>query len=543
MTEHSAEVTDATSAFAQSKWSECFEILSELNRRSELAPEGLEMLSTAAFMLGRIEDMLSALEKAHRGYLDSGQIFPAVRTALWLANNLASHDKSAQASGWMERAERLMEPVEEDRPERGYMLIPSMFRYIEARDYEKAVHVAVEAASIGRRLGDSELVALAMHINGRALVRQGKAPEGLKLLDEVMIAVTGDELSPMVTGLVYCSVIESCYEIGEVRRAAEWTMALSAWCDGQPDLVAFTGQCLAHRAEIMQLHGVWPGALEQASAAHERNARGPIAAQAYYQEAEIRRLQGDLGRAEEAYRNVSLHGGDPQPGLARLRLAQGNPDAAAASLSRALTEASELIARLPILPAYVDVMVAIGDLSSAQTACEELETIATDTAVELHRARSRYARGIMDLAAGDPGSAIPSLRVAFATWHALEVPHEAARTRTALGRALAAVGDGDAASLEYEGARAIFADLGATPEMLEVEALSGSGRHRLPRDLTSREVEVLRLLSSGDTNRSIAEKLVVSERTVDRHVSNIFAKLAVSTRSAATSHAIRHRLV
>jgi DNA-binding CsgD family transcriptional regulator/tetratricopeptide (TPR) repeat protein len=543
MTEHSDEVTNARTAFARNKWSESFEILSELSRRGELAPEGLEMLSTAAFMLGRIEDMFSALERAHRGYLDSGQIFPAVRTALWLANNLASHDKFAQASGWMERAERLMEPVQEDRPERGYMLIPSMFRYIASRNYEKAADVAVEAASIGRRLGDSELVALAMHVNGRALVRQGKAREGLKLLDEVMVAVTADELSPMVTGLVYCSVIESCYEIGEIRRAAEWTMALSAWCDGQPDLVAFTGQCLAHRAEIMQLHGVWPGALEQASTAHQRKARGLIAAQAYYQEAEIHRLQGDLGRAEEAYRNVSLHGGEPQPGLARLRLAQGNPDAAAASLARALSEAGELIARLPILPAYVDVMLAVGDLPAARTACEELEEIAGDSAVEMHRARSRYARGMVDLAAGDPTAAIPSLRLAFTMWRALQVPHEVARTRAALGVALEAVGDHDTASLEYEAARAIFADLGATPELLEVDAMSGTGRPRVPHHLTTRELEVLGLLSSGATNRSIAEKLVVSERTVDRHVSNIFAKLGVSTRSAATAHAIRHRLV
>jgi DNA-binding CsgD family transcriptional regulator len=543
MTELGDQIASGRAALSASRWSEGYEILSELDRINALSPEDVELLSTAAFMLGRIDEMLSALETAHHAYLDRDDLFPAVRTAVWLGAHLASRGKYAQASGWLERAHRLMEPIDEDRVERGYMLLPVVFKHIDAEEYEEAAAVANEAASIGRRFRDDDLVALAMHTQGRALVRQGRAQEGLRLLDEAMVAATAEQLSPMVTGLVYCSVIEGCHEIGEIRRAAEWTMALSAWCNAQPDLVAFTDQCLAHRAEIMQLQGTWTEALEQARRAHQRKGGGLIAAQAYYQQGEIHRLRGDFGSAEDDYREVSNHGGDPQPGLARLRLAQGNLTAAAASVERALTERGDSIQRLAILPAYVDIMLSVGDISAARKACDELDAAADVTGIDIHRARSSYARGAVDLADGRPGEAIPSLRAAFKLWQTLEVPHEMARTRAALGRALLAVGDEDTARLELEAARTTFSDLGAAPDLIEIEALSGIGGSVKPHDLTPRELEVLRLLASGATNRSIAEKLVLSQRTVDRHVSNIFAKLGVTTRSAATSHAYRHRLV
>jgi ATP/maltotriose-dependent transcriptional regulator MalT len=542
MTEHGDQITKGRAAIRASRWSEAYEILSELAREKTLSPEDVELLSTAAFMLGRIDEMLSALERAHQAYLEDDDLFPAIRTAVWLGTHLASRGKYARASGWLERAHRLMEPVDEDRLERGYMLLPAVFKHIDAEEYEEAAAVAGEAASIGRRFRDDDLVALAMHTQGRALVRHGRAQEGLRLLDEAMVAVTAEQLSPMVTGLVYCSVIEGCHEIGEIRRAGEWTMALSAWCDAQPDLVAFTDQCLAHRAEIMLFQGTWTEALEQARRAHQRKDGGLIAAQAYYQQAEIHRLRGDFASAEDDYRNVSRHGGDPQPGLARLRLAQGNPSAAVASLERALTEQGDSIQRLAILPAYVDIMLSVGDIAAAGKACDELQAVADQSGIDMHRARSWYARGVVDLADGFPGAAIPSLRDAFKLWQALEVPHEMGRTRTSLGKALLAVGDGDTAQLEFEAARSIFSELGAAPDLVVVEALNGTGP-RVPHDLTPRELEVLRLLASGATNRSIAEKLVLSERTVDRHVSNIFAKLGVTTRSAATSHAYRHRLV
>ncbi|MGH8915507.1 MAG: tetratricopeptide repeat protein, partial [Acidimicrobiia bacterium] len=448
MTDHEDALVRGGRAFGESRWSEAYEIFSELDRRGELPPEELELLSTASFMLGRIGDMTSASERAHRAYMDNGDLFPAVRTAVWLGTNLASRGKLAQASGWLERAQRLMEPVEDDRLERGYMLLPAMFKHLAAQEYEQVVAVATEAASIGRRFGDHDLVAFAMHLHGRALVRDGQAEEGLRLFDEVMVAVTAEELSPMVTGLVYCSVIEGCYEIREIRRAAEWTTALSTWCDSQPDLVAFTDQCLAHRAEIMQLRGIWAEALEQAHRAHERRGSGLVAAQAYYQQAEIHRLRGEFGHAEEAYSQVSLNGGDPKPGLARLRLAQGNPDAAVASVDRALTETREVIRRLAILPAYVDIMLTVGDVPAARSASDELLAIAGQTGIDMYRAWAGYALGVVDLADGLAGKAIPSLRDAFKLWQALDVPHEMARTRTSLAKALLSVGDEDTANLE-----------------------------------------------------------------------------------------------
>jgi DNA-binding CsgD family transcriptional regulator len=332
-------------------------------------------------------------------------------------------------------------------------------------------------------------------------------------------------------------VIDGCQAVHAVRRSQEWTAALTRWCDEQGDMLAFTGRCLVHRAEILQLHGAWDDALLEARRAGERLDR---AGQAFYRQAEVHRLKGDHASAAAAYRDASRCGTEPQPGLALLRLAQGDGAAAAATIRRLADEAAAPVARVRLLPAYVEIMLGVGDVVAAREASAELDALAPRFASGLLEALVAQARGAVALAEGDVTAALGSLRAAKDAWEALSAPYETARARLLLGRACRAAGDEDSGVLELEAALGVFRELGAAPDAARAETLLGRAR---PHGLTPRELEVLRLVATGETNKAIAARLVLSERTVDRHVSNIFVKLGASSRTAATAYAVRHELV
>jgi DNA-binding CsgD family transcriptional regulator len=500
-------------------------------------------------MIGRDEDFVSCLQRAYHAHLERGESLRAARCAFWVGVNLATRGEMSLAMGWFGRAQRLVEREDRDCVERGYLMIPLLLQHTAEQNWEAASMVAGDAAEIGERFGDADLVTLAVHEQGHALVRQGRVDDGLRLVDEAMVAVTSGELSPIVTGLVYCNVIGYCQELYELRRAQEWTAALTQWCAQQPDMVAYTGQCLVHRAEIMQLHGAWGEALAEAERARERFAEGTKQAAgahregaAFYRQAEVHRLRGEFGEAEDAYRQASLCGWEPQPGLALLRLAQGDNEAATAAITRVLGETTEPLKRARLSLANVEIMLAVGDVAEARNTCRELETISAGYGSGMLGAMGAEAQGSVKLAEGDQRAALVSLRHALEAWQELEAPYEAARVRLLVAQACRALGDDDSAELELIAARGVFAELGAVPDVARADSLAGappSDAHRL----SNRELEVLRLVAKGETNKAIAAGLVLSERTVDRHVSNIFAKLGVSTRAAATAYAYEHRLV
>lgn len=535
----------ARESYRRRAWADAYESLSRAGDASPLEAEDLELLATSAYMLGRDDEWMSILERAHHGYLDADEPLRAVRCAFWIGTNLALRGEMARATGWLGRAQRLLEREERDCVERGYLLLPVMFQHQAAGDYAAAAATAAGAAEVGQRFGDSDLFALAVHAQGQMLIKDGRVRDGLPLLDEAMVAVTAGELSPIATGMVYCSVILACQEVYELRRAQEWTVALTRWCEQQPDLVAFTGRCLIHRAEIMQVRGVWQDALDEARRAGvrlmETNQRA--AGLAFYRQGELHRLRGHLDAAEDAYRAASRFGWEPQPGLALLRLAQGREDAAAAAIRRVAAETTEAIRRVGLLPAYVEIMLAIGETEEARDACRELERIAEGLESGMLSAMVAQARGAVELADGDARAALVPLRRAWHGWQELEAPYDAARVRVLLGLACRALGDDDAAALELEAARETFEQLEAAPDLSRVDTLA---RRSAPSDmhgLTARELEVLRLVAAGRSNREIASALVISEHTVARHVQNIFGKLGLSSRAAATAFAFEHDLV
>jgi DNA-binding CsgD family transcriptional regulator/tetratricopeptide (TPR) repeat protein len=529
-------------SYARSAWATAYESLARADGLEPLGAEDLALFGTSAYMLGHEDEWMRILERACHECEESGELRPAARCAFWIGITLALRGEMGPATGWLGRAQRLLEP-EGDCVERGYMLLPVVFEHEATGDYEGAFATAASAAEIGERFGDKDLFALAVNTQGEVLVRGGRVREGLGLLDEAMVAATTGELSPIVTGIVYCGVILACEEVYELRRAKEWTAVLTRWCEGQPDLLAFTGRCLVHRAQLMQLQGAWPDALEEAERANrrfEKSMNQGAAGKACYLQGEVYRLRGEFTEAEEAYEKASLLGLEPQPGLALLRLAQGNADAAAAAIRRVVGETADGLRRAGLLPAYVEILLAVGDVEEARRACGELEEIAAQCESELLDALLAQSQGAVELAAGDARSALVSLRRAARTWQELEAPYEAARARLLVGRACKALGDEEAFALELDAARRTFEELGARPDLVSIDSPTETAA--APHGLTARELEVLRLIATGKSNREIASELVISEHTVARHVQNIFRKLGVTSRTAAGAFAFEHDL-
>lgn len=532
-------------AFAEGSWGPAYEALSTADREHSVTAEDLERLATSAYMLGFSDRYFELLERAYEEHLGNDAPLAALRCAFWIGVNLAQRGEMGRAGGWLGRAQRLLEKRGAEGPETGYLLLPQVFAQEGSGELEAAAKTAAEAATIGERFADDDLAALAGHERGHILIRVGRIPEGLALLDEAMLTATAGRLSPMVCGIVYCGVILACRDAHELGRSREWTAVLSDWCERQPDLVAFTGRCLVHRAEILQLDGSWPRALKEAERAKDRCLHGenPAAAgDACYRKGEIHRLRGEFAAAEQAYGEASGFGFEPQPGFALLRLAQGDTEAATAAIRRVEGELSEPGPRAGVLPAYVEIMVAADELRAARTACAELESLASDFGSAFLEAVAAETRGRLELALGEPGVALRSLRAAAEAWRELHTDYELARARELAGVACRELGDEDSAKLELDAGAAAFARLGARPDLVRVGMLAEIASAVEAHGLTQRELEVLRHLASGATNKAIAAELVLSVRTIDRHVSNVYAKLGVSSRAAATAYAIEHGL-
>lgn len=543
-----SEVETARASFARQQWAGSFTAFRAADGASPLAPEDLERLAVAAYLIGEESACGEAWARAYHGFLEHDDPRSAVRCAFWLAFSLVNRGEHAQAQGWFARAQRVLDDANFDCVERGYLLLPAALQHMGQRNWPDAEAIFVELAALARRFGDPDLVTFGHLGHGQCLIGLGQTREGIAELDEVMLSVTSDEVSPITAGIVYCAVIEACHDVFDLRRAQEWTDALTRWCESQPDLAPYRGQCLVHRSQLMLLRGDWEEALAEAQKARERflyPPGQPAIGMAYYQLGELDRLRGNLAEAEDAYVQANAYGRDPEPGLALLRLAQGRADAAAATSRRALMEATDRSVRVRLLPAHVEIMLASGDVAEASAAADELMTLAREMRTPWLDAVAAHARGAALLAAGSFAPALEELRRSLKEWRALDAPYEMARTRYLLGLVCRRLEDEDSAVMELQGARAELERLGAKPDAERVQEELGKpgAASDTAQTLTPREQEVLLLLATGGTNRAIAEQLFISEKTVARHVSNIFMKLDVGSRAAATAYAYEHSLV
>ena len=536
------ELARAREAYERREWVRAYDVLSGLED-SSLTAHDFAQLATAAFLLGRRNDCIQALQRAYQGHLDAGEPLDAIRAGFWLAKVLLEGGEAAVGSGWLARCQRLLEDVPADVVERGYVMIHVMMRHIFSGEFEQALERAEEITDYGRRFSDPALLALGVMAQGRMLLYSGRVPEGLSLLDEAMVGLSTGEVSPILAGEVYCSLVEACQEISDFGRMAEWTRALTSWVEAQPGLVAFAGQCATHRGQIMRVQGAFPEALEELSAAAARYlAAGASDAVgvALAETGDVHRILGNLEDADSTYEDAIAHGFEPQPGLALLWLARGRTQAAANAVQRLLAEPRDPVHRSQLLPGAVEVLLAVGQVEKATAVSDELSKTADSFGCAGLRAMGHHARAHCLLTAGDAALAAKEARTAAALWRTLSSPYEAARAQVLLGRALRELGDEDSGTTELTHARRTFAELGALPAERSVAQLLAPSH---PAGLTERELEVLRLVASGKSNPEIATSLVLSEKTVARHLSNIFAKLDVSSRTAAAAFAFENRLL
>lgn len=534
-------------AYADRAWSDAFAALLAADDHDELGAEDLERLAVAAYLTGQQDTAVDTLERLHHRLLDDGDVASAARWAIWSGTLRFQQGRHAEAGGWLARAERLLDETGLDCPARGLLLVPKALSAMGGHDPAAALEIFEQVDTIAGRFADPDLTVMALLGRGHSLTAMGQAAEGMALLDDAMVAVTTGDVSPIMSGIVYCTVIIACREVFDLRRAQEWTAALSRWCRTQQDLKPYRGQCLVHRSEIMQLRGDWSGAMDEVQNActHIAERPGdPVMGMAEYQRGELLRLRGDFETAEAAYRAAADWGHPPHPGLALLRLAQGRLADATAAVRRVMAEAEgDRVRRAAILSAYVDIMLAAEDTAAAAAGVDELETIAADFDSLYLDAMAAYGRGAVALSRGDAAGACVALRRAWRSWQELDAPYDAARARLLMARACHELDDHDTAEMELDAARRVFAELGASPALLDADRLAQPSLDAAPGGLTPREVEVLRLVATGATNRDIAVELIISEKTVARHLSNMFTKLGVGSRAAATAWAYEHEVV
>jgi len=543
----------ARDCYERGDWDDAFNALRLADTEGALDAADLHRLAWSAGLTARDEPMLATTEREYHAWLGEGEQLNAARAAFWLGFRLMVRGESSRASGWLSRAQRLVELHVEDCAERGYLLLPAAQRLLSGGEFTQAHDCARQAAEIGERFGEPDLIAFARNLQARAMFSDGQIERALAFMDEAMVAATSGELSPVVTGIVYCTAIASCRRVFALDRVREWTAALASWCDAHPQLGMFTGHCLVHRAEVLELSGAWPQSVAEAGRAVARCVRNvdhEAAGRAHYLQAEIHRLRGEFSLAEAGYREASRVGFEPQPGFALLRLAAGDPDAAASASRRTVAATCDRLARARFLPAHVEIMLAAGDLEEARAAALELEETAATLNGDALKAIAAHARGSIQLAEGNPHAVLAPARRAFGIWQRLGAPYLAARLRVLLARACMAMGDAEGARLELQCANEVFQQLGAVPDMAAVMALADGlddavreSRVNSAHGLSERELQVLRLVATGKTNKAIARELSLSEKTIDRHVSNIFTKVNVPSRAAATAFAYERKLI
>lgn len=527
-------------------WGAEFARVSAADSEGMLAGEDLERLALSAYIVGRDDESAAAWMRGHQEFLRRGEVGRAARCAFWQALGLLFRGELAPAMGWIERGRRVLKDADPDCAEQGWLLMLAALPIMFEGDAESAYPSFVRAREIAERFDDLDLMTFALLGRGHSLILQQHVAEGMSLLDEVMVTIMADDVSPIITGVTYCQVIAICQDVFDLRRAREWTEALSRWCDSQPDLVPFRGNCLIHRCEIFQLLGEWRDAFDAARRACDLLS-GPPAwdslGSAYYQLGEIQRLRGDFAQAEESYRSASRAGREPEPGMSLLHLAQGRIGVATSSIRRVLDETQDPAGRAKVLPAYIEINLEAKDLAAVRMAVDELQRIANDLGPPYLRAVATHAAGAVLLAEGDARSALAELRPAHVSWLELDAPYEAARVRVLIGLACRELGDDGSAELELDAARSAFETLGAVPELERVSRLLRVPSPKRQGGLSVRERELIALLASGKTNRAIAAELFISEKTVARHVSNIFTKLGLSSRAEATAYAFKNGLV
>jgi DNA-binding CsgD family transcriptional regulator len=546
---HTDAIDRGRSAFARRQWRTAYGQLSDADREASLEPVDLERLATAAYLVGQDDQAVTLWARVHHDWIDRGDVERAAYWGYWLSFVQLVHGEPAQATGWLARARRVDDARREASAVPGYGEVAGGLLALGSGDVAGAAAHFAAAVDLADRFGDPDLLALGLLGQGQALIMQHEIGEGAARLDEAMLGITAGKVSPVLAGIVYCAVILTCQRIFDLARAREWTRQLDVWCAAQPDLAPFRGECLVQRSQVLQARGDWSGALDEAAKARDHLAARSeaVVGRACYQQGELHRLRGEFDAADQMFRDAGRYGCEPQPGVSLLRLAMGEVDGAAAAIRRAVDAAVDIpgprggLSRPRLLGPLIEILLALGDAAGARKAADELAAIAAKMNAPYLAAMSAHGDGAVLLAEGETQAAQARLREAWMLWQQLEMPYESACVRVLLGRVCRRLDDRETARMHFDAARAVFERLDAAPALAQLERSAADAES--DGALTQREREVLALVAAGQSNRQIAAALAISEHTVARHMSNIFNKLDVSSRTAATTYAHTHKLI
>jgi len=534
-----AHLARARELHRASRWEEACAEYAAADAEEPLAVEDLDAFAAAAQVSARGDEAVALLHRVFDLRVSADELDDAAQVAFWLWWALLNNNEVVQASGWLKQTSRTLGPDMATSP---WLKIPEAMFHATTGHRSRADELLRAIVDEGQ----GEVVPWALSMWGQTLIDDGRLQEGLDRLEEAM-AILNHGLSPRVTPWIYCAAVRGCCLARDFARARAWNRSMARWLDSLNSLGgAYLGNCRIYRSRLMFLNGAWPDALDEIAAVCTDldGYAGWVCGHAYYQLGEVRRLRGEWDAAEDAYRRAAEHGCPTQPGLALLRLAEGDVDAASAGVRRALTEVTAKPDRLDLLKAAVTIYLEEGRIEAARDAVTEFEEITRELTTPAVEAETSAVRGALALSEGDPGSALPLLRRAVGTWHEQDAPHEVAKLNVLIGQACRALADHDGARLEFSAARETFERLGARPDLAQLDRIiAATGAGSETHGLTRREIEVLCLIARGKANRAIANELQLSERTVHRHVSNIFTKLDVDSRTAAVAYGIKHRIV
>jgi DNA-binding CsgD family transcriptional regulator/tetratricopeptide (TPR) repeat protein len=522
----------ARAAYAQQDWPAAATSFAAVGS-DEMTADDLAAYADTEFWLGHMADTLRLGGAAYDAFLEESRPEGAAMAGILLGIFHMSRGDEPQAMGWMGRARRLTQDIPECVVHGYLMFLTEVQQSLQFGQPAEAVAAARRLQDLGCRLDHPDVLAMGIHAEGRALLKAGDPVHGLALIDEAMVSVLDCRLSPFNQWTLYCFTIDACHEVADLHRMSRWTQLTEQWLASLPDALGpgFGGMCGVHRAQLHLLHGAWEDERSALPAAQLDSVRVDYGAEAWYVVGESRRLRGVLG-ASEAYDEAHARGRNPQPGRALLRLGEGDAEGAARSLRSAIAAAGpDPLRRAPLCAAAVEAAIAADRLEDATAAAAELEETAAAWATSGLKAMGVSARGAVLLAEGRAEEALPVLSEACRRWQELGATYDAACVCGRLAEAYRAIGDEASAAEETALAEVTFERLGFHRPAPEA-----------PHGLTARECEVLALVAEGRSNRQISEVLFISDRTVARHLTNIFHKIDVGSRTQAARYALDLRM-
>lgn len=531
MQEFDQLVADSRAAYARGDWHATYDRLCQARTLSELSAEDLSLLGSAAWWLGQVKESLEISEHVYHRLYNDGDCAGAAMKALDVGLVWFIRGDMVIASGWISRARRILQELPEG-PEHGYLIYVDATLALKSGDLSFARDAAATLQDLGHRLRTPALTSFSLVLAGLSDLSDGKVASGFAQLDEAMLPVLAGQLLPEWAGDIYCTVIHACHTLGDLHRMRAWTRATEQWCDQFSGDVVYSGICRIHRLELASIEGEWVTAeaeIEQ-SGADLVGRNNWVAGEAFYQLGEMRRLRGNVAGAFEAYDRARNLGTEPQPGESLLQFACGKEDAAWTGLCAALAGRDRL-ACAQLLRSAVEVALARGLVDEADRFCVQLEGTAELFGTPGLRAWAGQARAALLIAQSQHAEALSILKATAATYREMHARYEIARTYELLSAAHRGLGELGAAAADSAAALAIYRELGALPD---IQRLDGG---QLPGGLTRREIDVLSLIAAGATNKETAEALFISQKTVGRHLANIFTKIGVSSRTAAAAWA------